>query len=156
MELGERGEGKRAKLCSSVVRQTQLDDFFHPLASLEAGCSNIRSSPAATGAREVQIFVKLLYGSTFTIRTLGPEIGLIREEILRHTDITVVQQRLTLGAHELQTGDTITPNSTIFLLRRLRGGTGVHGRFHCLDVLASVLQSPLLNTNYEQTLRTYQ
>jgi len=118
--------------------------------------SDILSLPAATGSRVAQFFVRLLDSTTIKIRTLGSEIGPIREAILRHTWIHVVKQRLILGGRELQTGDTVAPESTISLLPRLRGGTEVHGRFQCLDVLSSVLQSPQLNTDSERTLRTYQ
>jgi len=114
-----------------------------------------QSPPAATGAREVQIFLQLLDGSTIPYCTLRPEIWLIREEICRRTNISVFNQRLTLGGRELHTGDNIPPNSTMILRFRSRGGTRSHGRFQCLDVLASVLQTPPLNTIYEQTLRTY-
>ena len=79
----------------------------------------------------------------------------ILEEIRRRTNIPVFNQRLTLADRELHTGEIIPPNCTIILRFQSRGGTRSHGRFQCLDVLASVLQTPTLNTVYERTLRTY-
>ena len=87
--------------------------------------------------------------------THSGEIGLIRQEICRRTNIAVFNQRLTLAGRELHTEDNIPPNCTIILGFQSRGGTRSHGRFQCLDVLASVLQTPTLNTVYERTLRTY-
>ena len=95
--------------------------------------------------------VQLQDGSTIPYCTLRPEIGLIREEICRRTNIAVFNQLLIL----VHTGDNILPNSTIILRFQPRGGTQSHGLFKCLDVLASVLQTPPLNTVYERTLRTY-
>jgi len=87
---------------------TQKDVFDHGihgvrrLMPLRNPPNDILSSLAATGARVVHFFVKLLDGTAITIRTLGSEIGFIREAILRHTGIPEVQQRLTLGGRELR------------------------------------------------------
>jgi len=99
--------------------------------------------------------VQLQDGSTIPYCTLRPEIGLIWQEICRRTNIAVFNQRLTLAGRELHPGDNIPPNCTLILGFQSRGGTRSHGRFQCLDVLASVLQTPTLTTVYERTLRTY-
>jgi len=114
-----------------------------------------QSPQEATRAGDHQIFLQLQDGSTIPYCTLRPEIGLIRQEICRRTNIALFNQRLTLAGRELHTGDNIPPNCTIILGFQSRGGTRSHGRFQCLDVLVSVLQTPTLNTVYERTLRTY-
>jgi len=114
-----------------------------------------KSLAEVTGVRQDQIFLQLLGGSTIPYCTPRPEIRFIGLEICRRTNISVYHQLLTLECHELHTGDNIPPNSTIILRFQPRGGTRSHGRFLCLDVLVSVLQTPTLNTIYERTLRTY-
>ena len=111
-----------------------------------------QSLAAATGARQDQIFLQLLDGSTIPYCTLRPEIRLIGLEICRLTNMSVYHQLLTLEGRELHTGDNIPPNSAIILGLSSRGGTRSHGQFQCLDVLASVFQTSSLKTMYEQTL----
>ena len=74
-----------------------------------------QSPPEATGAGEHQTFLQLQDGSTIPYCTLRPEIGLIRQEICRRTNIAVFNQRLTLAGRELHTGDNILTNCTIIL-----------------------------------------
>jgi len=114
-----------------------------------------QSLAAATGARQDQIFLQLLDGSTIPYYTLRPEIQLIGLEICRLTNISVYHQLPTLEGRELHTGDNIPPNSTIILDLSSRGGTQSHGQFQFLDMLASVFQTSSLNTMYEQTLRKW-
>ena len=114
-----------------------------------------QSLAAATGARQDQIFLQLLDGSTIPYCTLRPEIRLIGLEICSLTNISVYPQLFTLEGRKLRTGDNIPPNSTIVLGLSSRGGARSHGQFQCLDVLASVLQTSSLNTMYEQTLRKW-
>ena len=116
------------------------------------GARQNQNPPEATGARQNEIFLQLLDGSTIPYCIPRPEIRLIGLEICRLTNISVYHQLLTLEGRELHTGDNISPNSTIILRFQPRGGTRSHGRFQCLDVLASVLQTPPLNTIYERTL----
>ena len=68
-----------------------------------------QSPQEATRAGEHQIFLQLQDGSISSIPycTLLPEIGLIRQEICRRTNIAVFNQRLTLADRELYTGDII-------------------------------------------------
>jgi len=84
----------------------------------------------------------------------GPRFSWSGRKKCRCTNISVFNQRLNLECRELHTGDNIPPNNTIILLLGSRGGTRAHGWFQCLDVLASVPNTPL-NTIYERTLRTY-
>jgi hypothetical protein len=114
-----------------------------------------QSPPEATTAEMTEIFLQLPDGSTIPYRTLRPDIGLIRQEICRRTSISVFNQRLTLAGRELHRGDIIPPNCTLDVGLQSRGGTRSHGKFQCLDVLASVLQNPQLTTVYEGILRTY-
>jgi len=63
-----------------------------------------QSPPETTGARQDQIFLQLLHGSTIPYRTPRPEIRLIGLEICRLTNISEYHQLLTLEGRELQTG----------------------------------------------------
>jgi len=63
-----------------------------------------QSPPEATGARQDQIFLQLLDGSTILHCTPRPEIQLIGLEICRLTNISVYHQLFTLERREMQTG----------------------------------------------------
>jgi len=77
--------------------------------------THINQSPQeAARAGEYQIFLQLQDGS-IPYCTLRPEIGLIRQEICRRTNIAVFNQRFTLAGRELHTGDNIRQTAPLSL-----------------------------------------
>ena len=89
-----------------------------------------QSPQEATRAGEHQIFLQLQDdGSISTIPycTLLLEIGLIRQEICRRTNIAVFNQRLTLAGRELHTGDNIRQTAPLSLDFNYEAGPGRMG-----------------------------